>query len=159
MIAGLGSVMTPLEHRRRLGSVVKLSRWLLALPLFFAQAPINDSIPAGVLVRNSESAACRAVSPGVATGVVFGRVLTLQGAPIARARAESRSFIRLGDGGVRSNDVSEATTSELDGSFFLALGGGPLCMVRVAAPGFEEATIVVEPSTRLCVQVGLRKKR
>ena len=112
-----------------------------------------------VVILDVAGRTCRTISPGTGRGVLLGKVRSRSGQVIDRARVESLSVYVGADGGVRSRDLVDSTTTDETGAFFLGLSGGSLCGVTFSAPGYREQSLVVECSARTCVQIALSVER
>ena len=125
----------------------------LAVLVVGAQSAANEPF----VFREPESPACKAISSGVAPGVLLGAVKQRDGGPIPNTKIES--FSLTSDGGLRVRCLDSemsSTRADSEGQFFLPLPNGRhRCIVLVGAAEFEQQKTTVECGARTCVEVTL----
>ncbi len=129
-------------------------RWSLILLALLSETEIQ--LP--IVVRDPTGKYCKELSPGVAQGVMLGRILQRDGGVVPLARIVAVGTARRADGGFRHSEPS-VTTGGAGGEFFLPLPNGDLCNVGVSQSDFESRIVQTECSGRACVDVFLDPRR
>lgn len=106
--------------------------------------------------RDPESAECKAISNGIAQGVVIGTVKQRDGGPIPSMQIFSLALTVDGGRNVRClNCALSSTRANSEGQFFLIHSGGRRCLVAFGSSDFEARETTVDCQTRTCVEVTL----